>query len=262
MSPPCPPWSLASLQQGLYKDEGRLSLHAYGLVNLLRPKIVLMEMVAGMKDHPHWGIIREFMIWCGYSLRYYRCSNLMEVSPQQRERLIILATKDQAQLFPHLPVGWPAIQQQTLHSYLNILYDLDEPWKSQTELSDDLLCMYLNPDMLPKMMNRQSNSPKRTKRDLESYRVRFPHGSVGCIIANYGFGHLLPETTLKHGFSFRRHLWHRAGYHPIIVHASECWAMQLPLHIPYLDLPMSLLSSMNWVVLRYMRSWLKLCPNA
>lgn len=30
MSPPCQPWSLASLQQGLSKMEGRLTLHAWG----------------------------------------------------------------------------------------------------------------------------------------------------------------------------------------------------------------------------------------
>ena len=48
-------------------------------------------------------------------------------------------------------------------------------------------------------MNRQGNCPKRTKRDLESYRIRFPPGSFGCIMSNCGYGHLLPETALKHG---------------------------------------------------------------
>ena len=43
MSPPCPPWSFASMQQGLGKLEGRLTLHAWGLARLLRPRIVLMD---------------------------------------------------------------------------------------------------------------------------------------------------------------------------------------------------------------------------
>ena len=199
MSPPCPPWSHASWQQGLFKEEGRLTLHAWGLVQLLKPKIVLMEMVAGMRDHPHWKTVRDFMTWSGYSLRYCRTSNLMEISPQQRERLIILATRDDAELFPHLPVGWPPMQRQTLHSYLNIMYDLDEPWKSQSMLGDDLLQMYLDPDMLPRMNDRKGHAIKRTKRDVESYRIRYPHGTFGCIMSNYGYGHLLPDSTLKHG---------------------------------------------------------------
>ena len=49
MSPPCPAWSYAAMQQGLLRPDGRLTLHAWGLVNLLRPRIVLMEMVSGMK---------------------------------------------------------------------------------------------------------------------------------------------------------------------------------------------------------------------
>ena len=49
MSPPCPPWSFASLHQGLSKMEGRLTLHAWGLAHLLQPRIVLMEMVSGIR---------------------------------------------------------------------------------------------------------------------------------------------------------------------------------------------------------------------
>ena len=91
------------------------------------------------------------------------------------------------------------MQRQTLHSYLNIMYDLDEPWKSQSMLGDDLLQMYLDPDMLPRMNDRKGHAIKRTKRDVESYRIRYPHGTFGCIMSNYGYGHLLPDSTLKHG---------------------------------------------------------------
>ena len=57
MSPPCPPWSFAASQQGLGRADGRLTLHAWGVANILRPRIVLMEIGVGyersctLEDH-------------------------------------------------------------------------------------------------------------------------------------------------------------------------------------------------------------------
>ena len=49
MSPPCPPWSRATSALGLMKDDGRLTVDAVGLCNLVRPKAFLFENVAAMK---------------------------------------------------------------------------------------------------------------------------------------------------------------------------------------------------------------------
>lgn len=66
-----------------------------------------MEMVNGMRDHAHWRFIRDFIHWCGYSICFARTANLAEITPQHRDRLIIIVTLDSAELFPHLPVTWP-----------------------------------------------------------------------------------------------------------------------------------------------------------
>ena len=78
MSPPCPAWSFA----GLMKEEGRLTLDAIGLCNLVKPKIIRLENVAGMRNHEHWGLIRDLFNWAGYSIRFARCLNLSEVAPE------------------------------------------------------------------------------------------------------------------------------------------------------------------------------------
>eukprot|EP00435_Cladocopium_sp_Y103_P002187 s2876_g1.t1 len=201
LSPPCPPWSYASLQQGLLKEEGRLTLHGWGLVGMLKPKVVLMEMVGGMKDHCHWKLIRELILWFGYSLRFARNCNLSEIAPQHRDRLIVIATLDEAQLFPHLPAAWPVTQRQTLESYLSIL-DLSEPWLSQCTLSSELMAIYLDPLLLPKALDQRGKSIKRSKRDVEQYRIKHPHGTFGCVMSNYSYGHLLPEVSLRHAGLF------------------------------------------------------------
>ena len=45
ISPPCPAFSMASTWQGLMREDGRLTLDAWGLGNLIRSKIIVMEMV-------------------------------------------------------------------------------------------------------------------------------------------------------------------------------------------------------------------------
>jgi site-specific DNA-cytosine methylase len=45
LSPPCPAWSAATSCPGLNKFEGRLTLYSWALMNLVRPRIVCMEMV-------------------------------------------------------------------------------------------------------------------------------------------------------------------------------------------------------------------------
>ena len=201
MSPPCPPWSLAASQQGLGRAGGRLTLHAWGVANILRPRIILMEMVAGMKDHAHWRIIRDFILWAGYSIRFARNLNLAEVTPQHRDRLIIIATLDSAELFPHLPVTWPSMQRQTLETFMNIM-DIEEPWLSQCRLNEDLMRIYLDPMLLPKNLDQRGRNLKRSRKDVEQYRVKHPHGIFGCIMSNYSYGHLLPDTTLQHAGLF------------------------------------------------------------
>ena len=195
MSPPCPPWSKATSCPGLDRHEGRLTLHGWGLMNLLRPKTVCMEMVGSMKTHEHWPIIRMMIQWAGYSIRYATVLGLSEFTPQHRDRLLIVATLDCQDFHPHRCVPWPTTQRHTLESFLNIM-QLEEPWKTQSTIDPITLKMYLDPEFLPK--NRNERQPlKKSKTDMEMYRIRHTDGIFGCIMANYGYAHLLPDQSLR-----------------------------------------------------------------
>ena len=197
MSPPCPAWSFATSLPGLLREDGRLSLHAWGVMSLIAPRVVVMEMVAGMKDHPHWPLVRQFIQWAGFSIRYSRSMNLAEVTPQQRNRLILIATRDHADVQPHICVPWPVTQRQTMESYMNIM-ELDEPWLTQTKVDPYVLQTYLDPAMLPKSLDQRGRQLKRARKDVEEYRIKHPHSVFGCIMSNYSYGHLLPLTALQH----------------------------------------------------------------
>ena len=196
MSPPCPAWSFAASMPGLLRADGRLTLHAWGILSLLRPRVVVMEMVSGMHEHPHWILIKRFIRWCGYSIRWAKTLNLSDVSPQQRNRLILVATLDQCELLSHICTPWPVAQRQTMESYLNVM-DISEPWLSQCSLSPDVMQTYLDPNMLPKPFDQRGGAVKRARRDVEEYRIKHPHSIFGCVMGNYSYGHLLPESSLR-----------------------------------------------------------------
>lgn len=195
MSPPCPPWSLATTAVGLMKEEGRLTLDAIGLCNLVKPKVILFENVAAMKNHDHWNLIRDMFKWSGYSLRFAQAVNLCEIAPQNRDRLIIVATLDGSDLNPHLCTSWPAVVRPTLQSF-DCVMQLEEPWISQSKIEGEILQVYLDPNLIPRSMNRRTGDQKRTRLDVEQYRLRFPESTFGCVMANYGFAHLLPLRNL------------------------------------------------------------------
>ena len=70
--------------------DGRLTLHAWGLLSILKPHVVVMEMVSGTREHQHWKIIRSFILWRGCSIRWARTMNLAELSPKQRSSSSLL----------------------------------------------------------------------------------------------------------------------------------------------------------------------------
>ena len=49
----------------------------------------------------------------------------------------------------------------------------------------------------PKLKADKVMHPKKTRHDVEQYRLRFPESSFGCIMANYGYSHLLSQVSLK-----------------------------------------------------------------
>ena len=197
LSPPCQPWSWASSQDGLNKFDGLLTLHAWGHMSLIRPRLVCMEMVSAMREHKHWQIILAWIKWCGYEVKWTTVAHLTEMAPQHRDRLLLIAVRiDANDIAPHRCVSWPKTDPFTLQTF-QAVFDLDFPWLQQATPNPDVLKMYLDPAMLPKALGGEGPKTKKTKRDVEAYRLRFPQGVAACIMANYSYAHLLPLMSLE-----------------------------------------------------------------
>ena len=192
MSPPCPPWSLASKARGLHVADGRTFVYAWGLISVIRPSVVAVEEVASMVQHIHWPQLQKLIEWAGYKIVASESMNLVQILPQNRNRVIMLAVDrfatNLAETFSW--TKWPVGPSMTLATAKCIL-PYDKVRFDEVVPDHETISMYMNPEMLPK--NDHEGIKKRTKKDVRSYRIReLHHESVACIMANYGKGHLLP----------------------------------------------------------------------
>ena len=199
MSPPCPPWSLASKARGLHVADGRTFVYAWGLISVIRPSVVAVEEVASMVQHIHWPQLQKLIEWAGYKIVASESMNLVQILPQNRNRVIMLAVDrfatNLAETFSW--TKWPVGPSMTLATAKCIL-PYDKVRFDEVVPDHETISMYMNPEMLPK--NDHEGIKKRTKKDVRSYRIReLHHESVACIMANYGKGHLLPKNILQQG---------------------------------------------------------------
>lgn len=197
MSPPCPAWSQANCGGGFARSDGLLMVHLLGILAIFRPRVLVLENVKGMSNHPHFGAIKALFLWAGFSLKWISVMNLEDCIPQHRERLIIVATSNtDGSLEPHVCSKWPVGYTPSLRTY-DAIVALDEYWQSCAELSPEELQLYLDPKYLPKGSNINGNA-KRTK-FVVSYRLRSAEQKASCFLTTYGFPLSLDEDLLHRG---------------------------------------------------------------
>eukprot|EP00435_Cladocopium_sp_Y103_P066489 s149_g28.t1 len=198
-SPPCPPWSNASVSPpGLRRRDGALSPLAIALLALIGCKVVCLENVSGMTQHDHWGVIKRWIAYWNLDLRWAKVLDLAEIAPQKRERLILVATQsNDASIRPHICVTWPKVHPLSMQQF-DVLTSVEGHWLDECIVSADILDRYLDPANLPKPSG-SSRAQKRTKVDVARYRLRTPEEQMSCVMANYGAGHELPEHAVTSG---------------------------------------------------------------
>ena len=91
ISSPCPPWSGAAMQQGLHSSDGQLLMRSIALCKILRPKIILIEQVAGFHAHPHRQWIQRALWFAGYHLRFSHDLELGDLMAPKRSRWLGVA---------------------------------------------------------------------------------------------------------------------------------------------------------------------------
>ena len=196
-SPPCPPWSKAALNPpGLRRKDGNLTPASIAILALFGCRVICLENVAGLAQHPHWNVIRHWLAFWKYDLRWHKCLDLAQVCPHKRERLILIATRaGDEKLMSHICQMWPMNGPPSLQQF-DVLTHPTGRLLEESKPSDAVLRLYLDPANLPKtpLSTRQN---KRSRTEVERYRLRSPQDQMSCIMANYSVGHELPNHTVQ-----------------------------------------------------------------
>ena len=224
LSAPCPPWSSASTGKGLRSSEGWVTVAALVACVYLRPKLVAWEQVAAIDKHPHWGAIKFLIQKCGFKIIVSHKNNLLTLSPQNRERLLMLL------IHTHVPCEdalierfkFPTFKLQSLISFQAMQWDVSR-FQQLVQIDSKALDKYLDEKLMPK-----SFDGKRTRVDMMSYRIKKPWESVGCIMASYTHQHELSLDLLRSKGLFGTLLQH--GEHIRFLSPIECAMLMMPCH--------------------------------
>ena len=101
--PPCQPFSLAGKQNGLYDERGPLLFEIIRFAEYFKPKAILLEQVKGLlsakgKCGEKSGVFNQFLSELnriGYIPKWKVCCAADYGVPQLRERVFVVATRDQ-----------------------------------------------------------------------------------------------------------------------------------------------------------------------
>jgi site-specific DNA-cytosine methylase len=194
MSPPCPPWSKAGAEQGLGDERGLAFAEAIGITKLLRPKVLIIEQVAGFPIHGDAKHIMQQIQAAGYRLHWSRIVDASEQCAATRFRWLCIA------LLMHdkhvRPVTFQTWQKRTCvtpHTVGSIItwtqHLLDE-----LQVTGEALKIAKNPSMLPFSMKNMSHA---VNTDTLSMRCHHGDAKLPTFMAQYGKQHHLPTHSLE-----------------------------------------------------------------
>ena len=197
-SPPCPPWAVTNHAPGFARMDGITFLEMMQYCVWIRPRVLVIENIASITKHAHWGIIQSVFRWAHYEIKGFHNLNLLDQCPQQRERMILIAVdlNDESDT-GHVFEKWPMGRIPTLRQYHAILSEIGI-WKDYTDVTYDEMLKYCDVDLLPRDTTVKGH-PKKSWRDLQKYRFRISSGYAACFMTSYGQPCQLNESLLKDG---------------------------------------------------------------
>ena len=195
VSPPCQPWSDAGSQGGLENPDGRLLLLLASILRVVRVPIVCLEEVVGFAKHKDFQSVMLAWQEAGYRRVYESSLPLAEVSPTRRNRRLFIfvhsavSQEDTAKFCQTL---WQPVRRPSLGGMRALFQDLPEGLRAASELSPDLLSVYLDPWFLPPGCGSSAEAARR-------YRLCMPAQQARCFMACYHKQHTLPPRMLERG---------------------------------------------------------------
>ena len=186
MSPPCPPWSTASSGPGLQCAEGRLFLNMLSIIEVVKVPCVCVEQVAGFCKHVDAKEIERVWDDVGYRKVWSRVVDLADTSPGSRPRYLAVYLRKDVEQQP-VQAALPVVPVRPKLGPAQCIASLPDDLLQPCLLSEEVLQLYLDPQLLP---------VRRGRTDPLRYRTRGSRDTFGCVMAQYHFQHELPWSVL------------------------------------------------------------------
>lgn len=197
-SPPCPPWSRLSSMLGLADSRGRLIMTVADIAQFLGSRIVALENVANILNHPDWKAVVEHFHHRGYALIFSGADPLDGFLPVKRTRASLIFARYDFPVGPipesmHLGTWDGNISAQSMGVIHRPDSEDDAIFKSLTAITDEHLQMLNDPNFLTSEM---AMKVARGLTVMES-RAQGGHRPLPCPTARYASPETLSEQTLR-----------------------------------------------------------------
>eukprot|EP00438_Fugacium_kawagutii_P013606 Skav202999 [mRNA] locus=scaffold1344:77725:81072:+ [translate_table: standard] len=231
---PCPPFSKGNHEKsGINHREGKVLLHILAWARQAQPLFLAMENVDGLASHEHYRIIKLFIQWAGFQLKWTLVHDMNSLSPSCRRRWLAVAVR--SDIADSWPVQLDPVTLNDIPSWQCDAFNfpLPESLKEQLLIDDKLSVPYGMRDMLPKS-KREQLPAAATPDQVMKARVTHRDEVLPTLVASYSSQHRLPSKWFENGGIFADFQLVEPGKY--CFQSPALWTIMLgnahPLHLP------------------------------
>eukprot|EP00438_Fugacium_kawagutii_P001736 Skav219917 [mRNA] locus=scaffold2006:81597:85595:- [translate_table: standard] len=194
---PCPPFSKGNHEKsGINHREGKVLLHILTWARKAQPLFLALENVDGLAAHEHFRILKLFIRWAGYKLKWTLVHDMSQISPSYRKRWLAVAVR--CDIVDSWPVQLDPVFVEQIPSWHCSAFDfpLPESLKQQLTIDEHLSVPYGRRDMLPKA-KREGIVPSSSPSQVLQARVTSKEEPLPTLVASYSSQHRLPSKWLE-----------------------------------------------------------------
>lgn len=225
LSFPCQPFSKGNRDNdGFNHKFGKVSLEVLKLARFARPVFICLENVDEIQGHRQFSVLKAFIKWSGYRLRWSHVHELNRIASCNRKRwlaILIRADIDNSNDVICDEIALPKIVPWTHDDHV---FMLPTELQQQLLLDQNMLESYGNRALLPK--SKKDKVPYGASIE-ESIRARLsnPELPLPTLVASYGSQHSLPDPSLTKTGIYAELCLSESG--KIQFHPPTMWAVLL-----------------------------------
>ena len=193
LSAPCQSWSFAGSRRGFANCDGLALAEAIGQLRIHRPKLVMLEQVAGFSQHEQDPVVQRLIQWAGYKELFTDVFDLADLTPVKRNRFLGLYARDDLIIEDFCADSWPKPDPIAWQAF-DAVFPLTIAENSKFAPTNADLARYFDPEWLPGKLKVWK------QQEILKYRIPIGNCKLPTFMHLYGQQHTLnPQRLLSMG---------------------------------------------------------------